>query len=193
MPGILRYTCEYNEEHTYDEEIFFEKPVIKVKNLVYSGKKTNPVLSVSDQYGWKLQRSQYQVTLPKSVSVGTHQVTVKTISGFYGIGKVTFKILPQGTSLSKLKPAKKAMTVIWKKQTRKMAAARVTGYQIRYSLKSSMKGAITKTAKGYKRSSLKIQKLKKKKTYYVQIRTYMKTGGKVYYSAWSKKKAVKVK
>ena len=30
------------------------------------------------------------------------------------------------------------------------------------------------------------------KTYYVRIRTYKKVGGKIYYSAWSKTRQVKI-
>ena len=37
------------------------------------------------------------------------------------------------------------------------------GYQIRYSLKKSMKGARTVTVKGYKVTSKKVRKLKSKK------------------------------
>jgi hypothetical protein len=38
-----------------------------------------------------------------------------------------------------------------------------------------------------------VMKGKKKKTYYVRIRTYKTVAGKKYYSTWSKKKVVKVK
>ena len=38
-----------------------------------------------------------------------------------------------------------------------------------------------------------IKKLKAKKKYYVQVRTYKTVSGKKYYSKWSKKKTVKTK
>ena len=56
-----------------------------------------------------------------------------------------------------------------------------------------MKKAVKKTVKGAKKSSLKVSKLKKSKKYYVQVRAYKKAGGKMYYSSWSKAKAVKTK
>ena len=56
-----------------------------------------------------------------------------------------------------------------------------------------MKSAKTVTVKGYNVSSKKIKKLKAKKKYFVQIRTFKKTDGKTYYSAWSAAKAVKTR
>ena len=41
--------------------------------------------------------------------------------------------------------------------------------------------------------SKKITKLKAKKTYYVQVRTYKKVGSKKFYSSWSTKKKVTTK
>ena len=41
--------------------------------------------------------------------------------------------------------------------------------------------------------SKKISKLKAKKTYYIQVRTYKTVKGTKYYSAWSKVKKVKTK
>ncbi len=68
----------------------------------------------------------------------------------------------------------------------------VSGYQIQYGLKSNFKGA--KTVKVSKTRSYKdITKLKKNKKYYFRVRSYIKTGGKTYYGAWSSKKAVKVR
>jgi hypothetical protein len=95
---------------------------------------------------------------------------------------------PNGTTITKLKKAKKAFTVQWKKQTKQ-----TSGYQIRYATKKSMTGAKKVTIARNKTVSKKITKLKKKKTYYVQIRTYRKVGKKTYYSSWSKMKSVKTK
>ncbi len=77
----------------------------------------------------------------------------------------------------------------WKKQSKTWT----TGYQVRYSLKKSMKGAKKLTVKGAKKASAKVSKLKGNKKYYVQVRTYKKVGKKTYYSPWSKAKTVKTK
>ena len=75
----------------------------------------------------------------------------------------------------------------WKK------AKNVTGYQIRYSLKKNMKGSKTVTIKKASTQKKVISKLKSKKTYYFQIRSYKTVNGTKYYSNWSGKKKVKVK
>ena len=98
----------------------------------------------------------------------------------------TIKALtPQKTTLKKLKASKKTFTVSWTKKA-------YSGYQIRYSLKSSMKSATYKNVSASK-TSLKVKKLKTRKKYYVQIRTYKTVDGKKCYSAWSSAKKVKTK
>jgi hypothetical protein len=87
-----------------------------------------------------------------------------------------------------LTAASKGFKVTWKKQ-----AAQTTGYQIRYSTKASMSGAKTVTVKKNSTTKTTVTKLTAKKKYYVQIRTYTKVNGVVYYSAWSKAKAVTTK
>ena len=94
-------------------------------------------------------------------------------------------LMPQKTTLKKLKAGKKAFTVSWTKKA-------YSGYQIRYSLKSSMKSATYKNVSASK-TSLKVKKLKTRKKYYVQIRTYKTVDGKKCYSAWSSAKKVKTK
>ena len=93
------------------------------------------------------------------------------------------------TKLKSVKNAKgKKMTIKWAKNTAG------NGYQIQYSTsKKFAKGNKTKTISKNKTTSYTIKKLKKKKTYYVRIRTYKKVSGKTYYSGWSSVKKVKIK
>ena len=99
--------------------------------------------------------------------------------------KKTFKALkPAATKIKNLKAAKKGFTVKWAKKS-------YTGYQIRYSLKSSMASSKTVTIAKAGTVSKKVTKLKAKKKYYVQVRTYKTVKGKKYFSKWSAKKAVK--
>ena len=98
------------------------------------------------------------------------------------------KLVVKATTLSKLTPAKKAITVKWKK------GSSITGYQIQYALNSkftSGKKTVTITKAGT--VSKKITKLKAKKKYYVRVRTYKTVSGKKYYSTWSKYKYTKTK
>jgi hypothetical protein len=72
--------------------------------------------------------------------------------------------------------------------------SQASGYEVRYSTNKSMSNAVIKTI-GTKNTSRtkKIKNLKKKKTYYVQARTYRIVNGNYYYSAWTKVKKVKTK
>ena len=101
--------------------------------------------------------------------------------------KKTFKPLnPAATKIKSLKAVKKGFKVKWAKKS-------YTGYQIRYSLKSSMAKSKTITITKAGIVSKKVTKLKAKKKYYVQVRAYKTVSGKKYFSKWSAKKAVKTK
>lgn len=78
------------------------------------------------------------------------------------------------------------VTVKWKKNSK------AGGFQIQYGRNKKFKAAAT--AKASAGSVTKtIAKLAKGKTYYVRIRSYKKTGGKTYYSAWSGARKVVVR
>ena len=86
----------------------------------------------------------------------------------------------------KVKPAKKKMTISWRKNTKVFA-----GYQIQYK----KAGAKAKTIKITKATTVKkvIKKLKSKKKYTVKVRGYKKIAGAVRYGKWSASKTVKIK
>ncbi len=87
---------------------------------------------------------------------------------------------------AKSKTAKTA-TVTWKK------LSKVSGYQVKYSLKKSFKNSKIKTVKSYKTTSLKIKELKAGKRYYVKVRAYKVANGKRVYGKYSKVLKVKIK
>lgn len=76
--------------------------------------------------------------------------------------------------------------IYWKKQNQ------INGYQIRYSLKKGMKKASVKNVSP-KKVSFVIKKLKAKKTYYIQIRSYKKVNKKAIYGLWSTKSKIHIK
>ena len=95
---------------------------------------------------------------------------------------------PAKAKIIKVKPAKKAMTVTWKK------VGKASGYRIQYALDKKFKKSLkTKKVKKYTKKGLKIKKLKSKKTYYVRVQAYRTVGGKTYYGKWSTLKKVKIK
>lgn len=126
----------------------------------------------------------------KIIGVGKAVITVTAdADGKYTAArtKVTITVIPKTVSSVKVKaqPGRKCK-VSWKK------AAKVSGYQIRYSTKSSMESSKIAKAAGAKKNSVTLKKLKKRKKYYVQVRAYQRVSGKTYYGNWSKKKSVKI-
>ena len=104
------------------------------------------------------------------------------------------KLAPSLKAVKIVKPAaaKKSATIKWKKVAKKNLK-KIKKVQIQYSpYKKFNKGVKTKYANA-KKTSLKIKGLKSKKTYYVRIRAYTKSGKTVHISKWSAVKKVKIK
>ena len=125
-----------------------------------------------------------------SASAYNKEVGIATLviyfSGDYkGTEAITteFKIVPKGTSISKITAKSKKLIVRIKAQK-----AGTTGYEVRYSLKKNMKGSKTVKVAANKKSAV-ISRLKAKKTYHMQVRTYTKTDKGIITSGWSKKVA----
>lgn len=171
---------------------------------VYSGKEKKPIPFVQHDAQWHYSETytnggrnqrilkygtDYTVTWSNNVKVGTATATIKGKGKYGGTKKLTFTIVPKGSGVSKLTPAKKAITVTWAKQ-----ATQTTGYQVQWCLRKDFKsGAKTATISNTKTTSKKIGSLTSKKKYYVRVRTYKKVGDKTYYSSWSAVKAATAK
>lgn len=125
-------------------------------------------------------------SLEVSQSCGAININNCVIGTFMINGK---NVIPPKTSVTKVRNLKgKKMKVTWKKQKG------VRGYQIQYALKKNFKkGKKTVMVKGGSVSSKTIGKLKKKKAYYVRVRTVKTVAGQTFYSAWSNVKKVKIK
>ena len=167
--------------------------------FIYNGKVKAPGVVVKDG-NTVIPSGQYTVKYAGArKAIGTYDVTVTLKGKYRGTGKASFNILPKKAKLSKVRYSKKTCTVRWKKMKSKMLVAsgkkaRIAGYRIQYSTdKTFTKGSKTVKVKGYKKTSKVIKKLKSKKTYYFRIQTYIKSGGKTYYSPWSKAKKAKIK
>lgn len=95
---------------------------------------------------------------------------------------------PAATKIIKSKCGKKKVTLYWKKITRDNR-----GYQIRCSLRKSMKKSRILTITSPKITKKTITKLRSGKKYYFQIRSYNKVKGKKVCSKWSAKKALRIR
>lgn len=157
-------------------------------NLVYTGKKLEPSVTVSLNGATLGYGSDYTVSYSNNTNVGQATVTVTGAGSYKDAVTKTFTINPKAATLKSLKALKKGFKAKWTKQ-----AKQSTGYQLRYSVKKNMKGAASVKVNGGTTASKQVKKLKAKKKYYVQVRVYKIVDGKTYYGSWSAKKAVKTK
>ncbi|MGN0463068.1 MAG: leucine-rich repeat protein, partial [Acutalibacteraceae bacterium] len=163
-------------------------------SFTYNGKTQKPTVTVKDSKGKTLKNgTDYTVKYSSGCkNVGQYTVTVTFKGNYSGTKTLTFRIVPKGTSISKLTAGKKQFTAKWSKQT-----TQTTGYELQYSTSSSMKSAKTADISKNKTTSKTVNKLKSGKKYYVRVRTYktVKVNGKnvKLYSSWSKVKSTKTK
>ncbi|WP_304596784.1 leucine-rich repeat protein [Adlercreutzia caecimuris] len=172
---------------------------ITVKPKTYTGKTLKPAVPTVKIGGKALRYGvDFTYSCKGGKKVGSYKATITGKGAYAGTKTATFQIVPKGTSVKKLSKARKAFTVKWKKPS-KANLKQTTGYQVRWSTSKRFTKKTTKTktvkttSKAGKTCQLKVTKLKAKKKYYVQVRTYKKVGGKTYCSSWSKAKAVKTK
>ena len=178
-------------QQTVTKEI--AKAVVPViADQTFNNKNKTPKVTVKNEEGAKVSAKATFATKSRK-AVGKYKVTVKLTGADYeGSKKIYFKINPKGVGISKLSKGKKSITVKWKKPS-STYRKQMTGYQIRYSTSSDMSKAKTVTVKGTSAKSKTIKKLKAKKYYYVQLRTYKTVKGAKYYSGWSKTKKIRTK
>lgn len=112
-------------------------------SYIYDGKVKNPAVKVFDSKGKQLSSNDYTVSKSSGrKNVGKYKYTITFKNGYLGKKTLYFTIKPKSTSITSLKKASKSFTAKWKK-----VSTQATGYQIRYSKKSSMSGAKTVVTK----------------------------------------------
>ena len=192
--GLHNQTCIKcgSEENVYISRVTVV--ILDKSSTVYNGKVQKPSVIVKDSKGKVLKNgTDYTVSYSKGMkNVGKYTVKVTLKGNYSGSKSMSYNINPQGTSVSKVKAAKKGFKVTWKKE-----ATQNTGYQVQYSTSSKFKSAKTVTISKNKTTSKSVGKLSAKKKYYVRVRTYktVKVNGKkvILYSRWSRAKSVTTK
>lgn len=160
-------------------------------SYTYNGRKKEPVVTVKAGKIKLTKNKDYTVLYKNNVRVGTATVTISGKGKYTGIITKTFKILPQGTSITgEITGESRGFTVKWKKQKKS-----TSGYQVQYSTNKMFtnKTTVTRTVNRNSATKLAVKKLKAEKKYYVRIRTYMTVRGKKYCSGWSRSKKVETK
>ena len=174
-------------------------PSIKLAATSYTwdGKAKAPAVTVKVGKSALKKGADYVATYAKGrKDVGKYTVKVAAKGNYSFAAKtLSFVINPKGTSAKAPAASKRALTVKWAKQAKKMSSSTVTGYQVQVATDKAFKKNLKKViVKGFEKTSVKVFKLKSKTVYYVRVRTYKAVGKATYYSSWSTyKKAVKTK
>ena len=189
--GEAQYTCDIcSSTYTVKVPKLYKAPTLSETRYVYNGKTHMPTAStLVDENGKELDTSCYTISYPKkSVRVGVYTVKVKLKGVYAGTYNLKYKIVPKAVKLKTVKKGKKSFTAKWSRNK-----TQTGGYQIAYSTNKNFKGVKYKKVKKAKKTSLKVKKLKSKKTYYVKVRAFKKVNGKTCYSSWSNVKKVRTK
>lgn len=183
------------------------------KTNLYIGRTKDLNVTAVAQYGKQYERSMTKVRLSggswsstnekvamvsangtvKPVSVGSAYISAKFGDRLY-VTNVTVKNTDYESWRKcyvknlRVSPGKGSITVNWGKQD-KATRQKFTGYQIRYSRNANMSSSHIVTA-SKTTVSKKIDRLKKRRKYYVQMRSYFKDGDLKVNSSWTKAKAV---
>ena len=179
-------------KHTYGEWVVTEaatctKEGTRERTCSECGKKvTEPFLAPHNYGEWKTTKAATELAAgKKSRTCSTCGKTeTKTIAQL----KPTLPAITIVTPVA----AKKAATIKWKKVNAKNQK-KIAKIQIQYSTDKNFKKKVKTVYAKKTATSKKITKLMSKKTYYVRIRAYKKSGNKVHVSKWSTKKSVKIK
>lgn len=125
----------------------------------------------------------------KVKAVGYGKSTIKAVSttGVSASITINVPIKVNATSITKITPGRKKLTITCKKKT-------VDGYEVQCSTKKNFKSGVKKKiVSGKGKTRITLTKLKSKKKYFVRIRSYRILNGQKHYSSWSKVKTAKTK
>ena len=200
-PGTAIITASYSKKEGVSASCTVDvyEPTLTVElskeTYIYDGKVKMPKVTVKSGnkvLGSNLTSSNAEVLIihngENHKMPGIYTVSVVARDWHYGSGEASYVIKVKPVAIKKVSKQGNKITVRWKKAGKK----NITGYKIRYSTQKSMQGAKTKTVKNRKNTRAVIGGLKGGRTYYVQVRTYVKKRGIYYYSEWSKTKTVKI-
>ena len=157
------------------------------QRYVYDGYAKKPKVTVKYKSKVLKNGKDYTVSYSSNKYVGTAKVKITGKESFNGSKTQTFVIVPKATKIKKLKGQKNGFIIQVVPQK-----TQTTAYEMQCSTNSKFKKASRYVISNkYKKVSIKT--LKRKKKYYVRIRTYKTKGEWNYLSSWSPVKTVKTK
>ena len=162
-----------------------ELAVSGIKDKEYTGKPVTQNIVIKNGNVVLDEGTDYTVSYSANTKVGTVEVTITGTGSYIGEIKSSFDILPAKQQIQKLETKYKGFYIDWAQK------GSATGYDVEYSVKANMSGAVSKHLTANKPDTLTVSGLSGDKTYYVRVRSYTNVNGKVYYGAWSDVKSIK--
>ena len=148
--------------------------------LTYTGNPRKPSVTLKDRSGKRIDPANYTVKYQHNRNIGTASVIVTLRGSYAGKLEAAFQIVPAGTKIKSVQTANDRFIVTWKKQ-----ATKTDGYQLEYARNAAFtKGKETVTVKGARNTVCELPAVKDG-TYYIRIRTFVKTDGGTLRSPWS--------
>ncbi|MBE6741818.1 MAG: fibronectin type III domain-containing protein [Ruminococcaceae bacterium] len=190
--GQIVKKCSRCGKVTSKTTIFKVTATANKTKFAYNGKTQYPSILLMDTHKTGLFMSDYSYKWPsKSTNVGSYTVTI-TLKGdkYTGTKKLSYQIIPKGTSISSLtSPKAGRIKVKWKQQK-----TQTTGYSVQYATDSNFtKNVKTVSNSNNNSTNTTFTGLKKNTKYYVRVRTYKTVNGARIYSNWSSVKSVTTK
>ena len=187
--GAVGLVCE-NCGQTSDVEIIEKIGEISLKGTVFAfrpGKRIKPAVTANDASGETIDPSNYTVKYKGYAKVGTAKATVTFNDVLYSATKeLEYVINPKATSFAKLTPKQGGIGFKWTRVLKQN-----TGYEIEYSTKKSFKKSEILIISDKNKKTFTLRGLKRKKMYYVRIRTFCVKDGVTYRSEWSGARTVR--
>ncbi len=155
----------------------------------YNGKNIQPGIIVTYNGKTLSRGSDYTVSYSNNKKPGRAKIIIRGMNGYTGTVTKSFDILPKKQTIKKLvNTSGRKLKVSYTKDIT------ATGYEIQYSpYKTFFYDTQTVKVKGKNNSAKTITKLKKNQTYYVRVRTYVKSGSVTVAGKWSTAKKIKMK
>ena len=183
--GMGDYTGYTSKNFTITKRAMAGGTVSIASSVSFTGSNVTPSVTVKAAGRTLTSGTDYTVSYSNNKNVGTASVYVYGKGNYSGSLSAKFDIVPAKQQIQKLETRYKGFYIDWAQK------GSATGYDVEYSVNSNMSGAVSRHLTANRPDTLTVSGLAGDKVYYVRVRSYTNTNGKIYYGAWSDVKSIK--
>ena len=183
--GMGDYTGYTSKNFTITKRAMAGGTVSVASSVSFTGSNITPSVTVKVAGRSLTNGTDYTVSYSNNKNVGKATVKITGKGNYSGSLSAKFNIVPAKQQIQKLETKYKGFYIDWAQK------GSATGYDVEYSVKANMSGAVSNHLTANKPDTLTVSGLAGDKTYYVRVRSYTNVNGKVYYGAWSDVKSIK--